>query len=438
MYLEEQLGYMELSGKAIRFATPDVTELDAMEITLEPVQDLNGYEYPWAGGCRKNLLDENLIVPGYVSASGPFVPQSDTYKEVSSDYIPITGGEAYTASVYIDNDEQKWMSIALFDANKVFITRPTRPLDYATGWITQTVTGDQTSGVAFVRVCYRSYGIAYNPQFEKGSAATAWEPYENICPITGFTGVNVYVSPTRNPKDGNTYSVTWETEAGTVYGGTLNACSGVLIADRAVFIPTENSVWVNGNANNGYRWRCSELEQKSAEYNVGVNKRLSSILPVNTDAYFDSRRTLSFITYSYSVLVRLLDSAYSTADAVRNAMKGQKFIYPLAEPIIYQLDPVTIRTLIGINNIWTDTDSTISAGFYYRKEHQPMAMNYDYCWTYPKVYIDKLEARIAALETAAADAKAAAPDTKAETEEVKTESVPEETQPEQTTKKGAK
>jgi hypothetical protein len=37
-----------------------------------------------------------------------------------------------------------------------------------------------------------------------------------------------------------------------------------------------------------------------------------------------------------------------------------------------------------------------------------MALNYDHCWTYPKAYIDKLEARIAALETAAAEANTAA------------------------------
>lgn len=73
-----------------------------------------------------------------------------------------------------------------------------------------------------------------------------------------------------------------------------------------------------------------------------------------------------------------------------------------------------------------------------------MALTYDHCWTYPKAYIDKLTARIAALETkvaaleAAADAKtAAAPDERNETvaEEI---TVTEEPETEPVTKKGGK
>ena len=68
-----------------------------------------------------------------------------------------------------------------------------------------------------------------------------------------------------------------------------------------------------------------------------------------------------------------------------------------------------------------------------------MALNYDHCWTYPKAYIDKLEARIAALETAAAAEAntAAAP---AETRETVAEeiTVTEEPETEPVTKKGGK
>lgn len=71
-----------------------------------------------------------------------------------------------------------------------------------------------------------------------------------------------------------------------------------------------------------------------------------------------------------------------------------------------------------------------------------MALTYEHCWTYPKAYIDKLTARIAALETAVAAAAAeantaAAP---AETRETVAEenTVTEEPASEPVTKKGGK
>lgn len=52
----------------------------------------------------------------------------------------------------------------------------------------------------------------------------------NVRPITGRTGLSVYVSPTQNVADATTYAVDWTSTAGTVYGGTLDVASGVLKA----------------------------------------------------------------------------------------------------------------------------------------------------------------------------------------------------------------
>ena len=52
----------------------------------------------------------------------------------------------------------------------------------------------------------------------------------NVRPITGRTGLSVYVSPTQNVADATTYAVDWTSAAGTVYGGMLDVASGVLKA----------------------------------------------------------------------------------------------------------------------------------------------------------------------------------------------------------------
>jgi hypothetical protein len=67
-------------------------------------------------------------------------------------------------------------------------------------------------------------------QLELGSTPTSWTPYSNICPITGWTGCEVSVSPTQDAQDATVYPVSWQTEAGTVYGGTVDLVSGVLTA----------------------------------------------------------------------------------------------------------------------------------------------------------------------------------------------------------------
>ena len=48
------------------------------------------------------------------------------------------------------------------------------------------------------------------------------------------------------------------------------------------------------------------------------------------------------------------DTAYTDKDAFKTAMDGVQLVYPLATPITYQLDPVTINTLKGVNNLFAD------------------------------------------------------------------------------------
>ena len=117
-----------------------------------------------------------------------------------------------------------------------------------------------------------------------------------------------------------------------------------------------------------------------------------------------------------------------------------QLVYELAEPVTIQLDPIEITTLFGLNYVWTSDNNLITISFPYNKEVQPMSpLTYDHCWTYPKAYIDKLEARITALETAASEAKtAAAPAETRETvaEELTVTEEPETEEP--VTKKGGK
>ena len=112
-----------------------------------------------------------------------------------------------------------------------------------------------------------------NEQLELGSTATTYEPY-----------------------NGNTYAVDWTTQAGTVYGGTLDVVTGVLTVDRA------NIASYNGEVINE-PWLSS-----MDEYAPGATPTT-----------------------------------------------GAQVVYKLATPLTYQLTAQEIEVLVGENNVWTSS-----------------------------------------------------------------------------------
>jgi len=108
-------------------------------------------------------------------------------------------------------------------------------------------------------------------------------------------------SPTAyEPYNGNTYNISWQDEAGTVYGGELNVKTGVLTVTYANIASydgeTINEPWIS-----------------------------------SMDVY----------------------SAGATPTT------GAQVIYPLTTPVTYQLTPTEIRSLLGVNNIWANCGSVI-------------------------------------------------------------------------------
>lgn len=118
---------------------------------------------------------------------------------------------------------------------------------------------------------------------------------ENIRPITGWTGANVYYSG-EDTSDYETIAVTWQTEAGTVWGGTLNVTTGLLTVTHG------------------------EIESYAGE-------ELPGTWISDRDVYA----------------------------AGRTPTTGAQVVYELATPIEYHLTATEITTMAGENNVWADT-----------------------------------------------------------------------------------
>ena len=155
-------------------------------------------------------------------------------------------------------------------------------------------------------------------------SATAYEPYDK------------------------TITVSWQTEAGTVYSGYVDAVMWKLVAEwKSVDLGTLS--WTsNGTVDDAYEYYVNVSDKAN-----GTTNMLCSSLKVSSNALLNNIRGRS---NSGIVSVVALDA---TANAFETAMSGVQLVYELATPIVYTLDPQQpIHTLKGVNNIWNSIGNT--------------------------------------------------------------------------------
>ena len=173
---------------------------------------------------------------------------------------------------------------------------------------------------------------------------------DNVRPITGWTGAEISHSgaDTSSPE---TYNITFPAEAGTVYGGSLDVTTGVLTVDRAIHIVTAEELQLVGTTAKGIQY----LQPKGGTLADAKTdgQKASNMYITKTSLDNGTWRVLNGRYYIY-------DNRFSdleTAKAIVTETEIQ-LVYELATPITYTLTPQEVRTLLGINNIWSDTGDT--------------------------------------------------------------------------------
>ena len=183
---------------------------------------------------------------------------------------------------------------------------------------------------------------------------------------TTFNNVVIYpaiylasdTDDTYDPYNGNTYNISLAS-AGTVYGGTLDVVSGELTVDKKmVTIDGSNYALgvLSGVYNNRYCYRNTYLggiieKNLPSEITKACCNMLKSISRSNAASassgifqYHGDNDELRFLFP--------LEDAYSTPDKIYAL--GLECCIPLATPLTYQLSATEIKSLLGINNIWSD------------------------------------------------------------------------------------
>jgi hypothetical protein len=186
---------------------------------------------------------------------------------------------------------------------------------------------------------------------------TSYSPYSNLCPISGRTGLSVYVSPTQDQQDATTYAVDWTTEAGTVYHGTVDPVTGQLTVDWATETLSEVSQLRTLNQSAQYGAFAIFVVSNPAFYNVtdvccigssckGVPYDDRTSVPTTARCYVDGANLVNLRAPKDVVISDLSD--------MFNYFNGTQIVYKLATPLTYQLTPTQVEALVGPNNVWSD------------------------------------------------------------------------------------
>ena len=168
----------------------------SLSTAIVPQQDLNGYDQPWAGGAGKNKLPVlkstttiNTVTftvssDGTITANG--TPTANTYFYFlgeGSDALNVPDGEyiltgcpagGSSSTYYLQANNGSWRS------------------DYGSG-VTFTSTSQNVKSIGIaIKSGVQVNNLVFKPMLRLSSESDAtWEPYTNICPITGFDSVSV-------------------------------------------------------------------------------------------------------------------------------------------------------------------------------------------------------------------------------------------------------
>lgn len=182
---------------------------------------------------------------------------------------------------------------------------------------------------------------------KNNSSGTTYLYYEESGVFEGALTVNDFT-----PYSGNTYHISWETEAGTVYGGTLDVLNGVLVVDMAMVdlgTLTWNLVSIYGD---GVFTTTIQTLPNEPNYS---NLLCSTYRSVVSSTPWSDMADKTCKKANTSKMLAIRDTDYTDAATFKSAMSGVQLVYELATPVTYQLTPQQINAFLGENNIWADT-----------------------------------------------------------------------------------
>lgn len=356
-YLGYNTGYITVSGNltdiSIYGSSAYARMVGTLRIQLESGSTATTWtpysnECPITGwtGCEvqrtgKNLADEEAIfgtLQGWTSSDGVYTGETAIIHATYGNGIPglkFKPSTQYTVSVRYSGSMSAIGMVIEFS-----YTDGTSNIRYC-----NSVTPDDFQLVSSVGKTIEKVKLSYGRnmvvsiskfQIVEGSTATAYELYT-----------------------GQTYPITFPTEAGAVYGAYVDVTGGELVVDRAIVTLYEDDIIaINVEGQN-----CRVIVKSGKisifdSYRDGVCNK--AVIKTSWGGVVNDTSAIGINNPKSNQFV--VNNAFGTTlQEIKNFVgtDGLQICTYLATPIHYPLTPIgDIKTLLGQNNVWADTGDT--------------------------------------------------------------------------------
>lgn len=383
-YTDAQKSEIEATGEAVKNSIPsDYTALEQATYNAYPVQSESGNPIYFDDGAS-NIPVKELIVSLEPKQSGSGDPSPSNVR-------PISGHDGVTVKRYGKNLLQNSMS----SVTKQGITYTVNSDGSVTVNGTATANtylsiacniplivamiGSGAPKVSNVRIDFMTNdGYAYADNYDGASQANGVQLPTNKtltsvrCRIENGTTVNnvTFYPMVRNASDTDsafepyteqTYSITFPSNVGTVYGGSLNVTTGVLTVEKAKL---NNSTWTIDVAGQRAYFSSRTTFKPSVSNNVASDNIICSKLPtISLKDLMDNKTQGIALSTSGALslhITGLTDKSSFTQEEVNTWLSDVDIIYKLATPLTYQLTPTEVTTLIQGNTFMSDGEINLT------------------------------------------------------------------------------
>ena len=314
--------------------------MKSAKINFSPIQGGSGTPSPTNvrpinGWTNLSLYHsgENLYIPnsnnkGYISKSGVItVDETSTY----TDLIPVNLGDVYSfecTTVSVNGDTNR--RIHGYDSSGTWVKQLTSGTTAANTVEYRKISATIPAGISYIRISFRNQDT--NVRITK----------ENIV------------------------ETNWQTAAGTIYGGYVNLATGELTATWGSVDIGDITWTLSNNTTVRQAWRTDSIHVKGISSGNDPYHGISPTLKtVSQNATWKPYMLCGGQTTQPSrTYLSVPPGAYANSTELRADMSGVLIIYELATPQTYQLTPITIKTLRGQNNIWSNANGPVEIKYW--------------------------------------------------------------------------
>jgi len=295
------------SGAIASFPDGAAAPVEKLVVNVEPVQDLHGYDSPWPAGGGKNKFDVTEIVQneiltvnnGVISVTGNGVNSGKRLRELAK----LVVGETYYLTASTTGS-----------ANYIYLSTAGNSWYFST---IRTITEEDLdsrvmfySGASGTTARISDFMIRLNSETDG-----TFTPYSNICPISGWDGVNVW----DDPKHGG--NIEWNQH---IVNGNFNDGLTKWAIFRGTAVAVDNKLVYTVETKSAYQY----INQGGIPYVLGHKVLVSFVITLseaNSVGVGDGSSILK--TYSLSANQRT-QIDYMTTLGTANKTDFTIYIYP--------------------------------------------------------------------------------------------------------------